>query len=393
VDNGLEFVSPSFQASLEAGGIDVIWAPVKNPQYKIYMERMFRTLNELLWHRVPGAIPMSAVELSKLELEVKPPDEAEFTVEELSDLLWEAIVTVYHLEVHEGIGMAPARAWTTGKKRKGRPMVNDVRVLEKLFGRVTTGTLTVKGIMIDNMRFSDQRKVTGLLGRLLPRAPKRWQKKQLLSSGKVEVILTIYHWTAEKIGVWDPVQRQTVHLPNVHPRYAQGQTWGDAKACDAFAKRENLAFHSEEERCAARAALSARIGGKDVHKTREDKRVAVRSAATPRDAEVRGVIEVTAPPSYDGVLDDAVPVGIPADETKARRKPPKAPRRGGKKASKKAAETRKERQSPSWREPNLDSPPPVAVADRGEAALTARPIVENADDLLDQLADDLDWKY
>jgi putative transposase len=393
VDNGLEFVSPSFQTSLEAAGIDVIWAPVKNPQYKIYIERMFKTLNDLLWHRMPGAIPMSGIELSKLELEVEPPDEAEFTVEELSDIFWDAIVTVYHLEVHEGIDMAPARAWTAGKKRKGRRMVNDVRVLEKLFGRITTGTLTVKGISIDNMRFSDQRKVTGLLGRLLPRAPKRGQNKGLLSSGKVEVILTIYHWTAEKIGVWDPVQNLTIELPNVHPRYAAGQTWFEANACQAFADRENLAFHSEEERCAARVALAARISGKAVHKTREDKRVAIRSAATPRDAEVGSVIEVTAPPSYDGMLDDAVPVGIPADEMKARRKPPRAPRRGGKLASKKAAETKKARQTARRLEANPDASPRAFVPARQETRPMDEATIENTDALLDQLADDLDWKY
>src|SRR5690606_6637252 len=51
VDNGKEFVSPSFQSACEAAGIDVEWAPIKMPTYKAYVERAFGTLNSILWHK------------------------------------------------------------------------------------------------------------------------------------------------------------------------------------------------------------------------------------------------------------------------------------------------------------------------------------------------------
>lgn len=406
VDNGLEFVSPSFQSSLEAAGIDPIWAPVRNPEFKVFVERMFRTLNELVWHRMPGAIPISERELAKLELEIDPPDEAEFTVSEINDIFWEAIATVYHLEVHEGIGMAPARAWTAGKKRKGRPMVNDVRVLDKLFGRVTTATLTVKGIQVDNMRFSDQRKVTGLLGRLLPRAPKRKQGKGLLSSGRVDVTITIYGWTAEYIGVWDPVTNQTIDLPNVHPRYAKGQSWIETIKCKAFADRENLAFHSEEERIAARVALARRLSGRAELMTPTERKIAIRTAATPREAEIRHVEQTTAPSSPDGMEEFGIPVAVAAHETKGNRAPPKAARRGGKRASKVAAETRKASKLASEARKTRKSSvrrDVMAPSDEKGVVLRSQPPLsrprcmdENQDQVigvLDKLENDLNWRY
>jgi putative transposase len=46
LDNDWTHVGISFQVWAEAMGIDVLYAPVKNPEYKAIGERIFRTINE-----------------------------------------------------------------------------------------------------------------------------------------------------------------------------------------------------------------------------------------------------------------------------------------------------------------------------------------------------------
>src|ERR1019366_2609248 len=57
-DNAWEFVGMSFQVCCEAAGINVIWAPVKTPEFKAYAERAFGVINELVWHRLAEGIPL-----------------------------------------------------------------------------------------------------------------------------------------------------------------------------------------------------------------------------------------------------------------------------------------------------------------------------------------------
>ena len=54
---GMEFTSPSFQDALADIGTEVIWAPVKMPQFKAIGERFFGTLNTMLFHKLKGGVP------------------------------------------------------------------------------------------------------------------------------------------------------------------------------------------------------------------------------------------------------------------------------------------------------------------------------------------------
>src|SRR5690606_21027531 len=69
VDNGKDFVSPSFQASCQFVGIDVIWAPVKTPTFKPHVERAFGTFDSMLWHKLPGGLPLTPQQRQQLGLE------------------------------------------------------------------------------------------------------------------------------------------------------------------------------------------------------------------------------------------------------------------------------------------------------------------------------------
>lgn len=395
VDNGMEFVSPSFQSTLEAAGIDVIWAPVKRPEYKSPCERMFKTLNDLVWHRLPGAITATARERAELGLEIDPPAEAEFTIEELSDRLWRAIVTVYHMEEHDGIGMAPARAWTLGIEKKGRHTVNDVRTLFKHFGRVHAGKLTRDGVEVDCMRFTDPARVTGLLDRLLPKARARDQRKGKLASGKVTLPVTVHPWTCEYIHVWDEQLKKSIKLVNVDSRFAKGQTWFMACLCLAYAKRMNLAHQSDDEKYAARAALMKTYTSADAPPKRRDSRTAARVhvPSKPRFVPGKTIEEVEAEPSFNGMTGYSVPMGIAASERTSGRLPRRAPRRGGKSATEKSKQSRARRAASNSDEAsstNVDFGGLSAAIESQHISLP--PGNDNYSDLLDQLETQLEWK-
>jgi hypothetical protein len=134
----------------EAAGIHVLWAPVKNPQFKAYVERAFLTLQELVWNRLDEGIPFKPTEMSQFGLD--PMVKAAHTREWLSEKMWEAIVTLYHVEKHDGIDMAPARKWSEGLARAGRKTVDDVRALDKILGRSQTCLLTAEGITLNKNR-------------------------------------------------------------------------------------------------------------------------------------------------------------------------------------------------------------------------------------------------
>jgi putative transposase len=171
----------SFQVCCEAAGIHVIWAPVKAPEFKSYVERVFGILNALIWHRLEEGIPLKPQDMTALGLD--PRTEAIHTIEWLYERMWEGIVTIYHLEEHGEKKIIPAKRWREGLLAEGRPTIDDVGELDKVLGRSAIVLLTTSGVKLDNHRFHHQEITSELLDRLLRHAPKRRQRKGKLSSG------------------------------------------------------------------------------------------------------------------------------------------------------------------------------------------------------------------
>ncbi|MDB5203932.1 MAG: Integrase, catalytic region [Ferruginibacter sp.] len=250
VDNGWEFIGSSFQTACEAAGIDVIWAPVKVPMFKAYVERLFGTLNTLIWHDLPGGIPMTPQQRSALGMD--PKAEAAYTKSQLEDVLWHTIVTVYHMEQHSGIEMAPADKWRRGLRANGRPTVDDVSRLDKVVGRAKNCKLTAEGIAIDGLRFHDPKITSGLMNRFARFAKERGQRAGVASTRSVDVLVTSNPGDASQVFVWDHIARQSIRLPSWDPDLTNGLSWAAVKKIKEFAKAENLRFRTPEETAEAR---------------------------------------------------------------------------------------------------------------------------------------------
>lgn len=325
VDNGWEWVGLSFQVCCEACGIHVIWAPVKTGEFKTHAERAFGILNELVWHRLEAGVPYKPHEMSSRELDPRP--KAYQTVDWLFDRMWEAIVTIYHVEPHGEKRIVPAMRWRDGLLADGRPTIDDVRDLDKVLGKSKTVILSTSGVTLDGQRFHDQGVTTGLLNRLLYK--ERGKPRKGRSSGRVAMLGT---WDPEDVSyilVWDWTRRENVRIPNVYPEYSRGLSWHTAKAIQKFVDEQNLDFQSDEEKYAARAAFDRKLREEHPHLEFRKARKNAAELSKPRLIDGEYVDRVTGEIGATEQGPMEIPQVMPANERSDDRIPDPGVRRGG----------------------------------------------------------------
>ncbi|MEY9389538.1 putative transposase [Bradyrhizobium japonicum] len=366
VDNGWEFVGMSFQVCCEACGIDVIWAPVKSGEFKSYAERAFGTLNTMLWHRLEEGIPFKPHEMSALNLH--PEIKAVHTKEWLFDKMWEVIVKEYHLNPHGEEQIVPAIRWRASLLDKGRPTVDDVRELDKVLGRSDIVLLTAEGVRLNNHRFHDQEVTTVLLDRLLRYSKKRDQRKGPKSSGTIPLLGTWDPSDCSFILIWDFVQKKNVRLTNIHPKFSSGLSWKTAAEIKKFANARNEAFHTDDERYAARAAFSRSLREKVPFIPYRDARKTVAELDHPQLVDGDTVVRVKGPPLTDEPEPQDIPHGLPAREREDDRLREKAPRRGGAAATRKAKKKRAE--NGARRDADREKSDPVKKTEKQQTVIT-----------------------
>lgn len=351
VDHGLEFTSPSFQDALADAGIEVIWAPVKTPQYKAIGERFFGTLNTMLLHKLQGGVPYDPKTMRQVGLD--PKADAIITLGDLDALLHEMII-LYQGKPHEGLGAVPARVWREGIERHGRRFIADIRQLDAMIGRVDEAVLTRRGIRFKRMVFHDTDLTTRLLADMAPGESKRTQSRRLLSSARVKVKIKYNPADCSSIQVWNHAGKPTPHyvsLPNRARKFSQGLSFWQAAQIFAVNAEKNL--QDEDEMWAARDRLRQRwmsiAGQLPLRETRDARRGLAQSMGTYGEADTlpeepirhKNVLHGTIHPDGRIEHDPAlIPMKVPAfDRTDDGERP--AGERPSRKALKKAAETRK----------------------------------------------------
>jgi putative transposase len=282
VDNGLEFTSPSFQDALADIGTEVIWAPVRTPEYKAIGERFFGTLKSMLEHKLKGGVRYDAATRSALGL--KPEDEAVISLGELDRLMHQTMIA-YAEQHHSEIDAIPARLWDEKIRRHGRRFIPDIRQMNAMLGRVATGVLTRHGIRFENMRFHHDETTTRLLNDMVRGEPRRSQSRRPISSGKVRVKFKYNPADASQIEVWNHSGEPRKHyetLPNVTRRFAEHLSFWQADI-RAYALKKKLPFETEEQKWRARENLREtydRLAGKTMRETRDARRSAAQTMGT-----------------------------------------------------------------------------------------------------------------
>ena len=387
VDNEWAQTGVALQDACADASISLEWAPVKNPEYKAYIERFFDTLNRKLFHRMPGAVPFPAHLMRKLDLD--PAKDAVIARSDLEGLIYQTLRDSYQYEIHSGTGFAPETLWRAGME-KGRQVIDDANFLASMFGAVKEATLTRSGIRFKGMQFHHPATTSALLNDLAGTSPIRTQRK---GSATVKVKIKHNPADASKIEVWNSQmkpRKRYVALPNQDEAYvAGGLGFWHHKMVKAFAKAEELAFGTDAERTIARDRLRVAV-----ENASPDMKMAAmrtfRRLKDPAKPVLRGdvVNHKRRRPGVLAIRDSDIPVVPAAEERVDDGVPVKGPRRGGAKAAKKGRETKARNAASKERELQGKSEMPALPS---PVATGSGPAVSDQDayyaDLLKRMAD------
>ncbi|MDB5555359.1 MAG: Integrase, catalytic region [Rhizobium sp.] len=271
VDSAWEFKAPSLQNAARDTGTEIIWSPVRTPQYKAIGERFFKTLNDRLFKKLPGGVPTGPTEMRLIDVE--PRENAVINLGVLDELMHETIVG-YHAEFHDGIDDLPERVWERKIKMYGRKIINDIDALDKILSRRATVRLTRSGITFNHMKFHDRVKTSKLLDDLTGKAKRRDQPKSAVGSARCWVDITWDPIDASKIQVWNDGakpprfvtlpnrDRQFVKMPpgihlqrDARVEFTRPLSFWHAEKVRIFAKESSLPFELDEQKWVARNKL------------------------------------------------------------------------------------------------------------------------------------------
>lgn len=332
VDNGWEFSGVSFEDAMADLGTSVRWAPIASPTYKAVVERFFGTLNTRLNRKLPGATLKP--ELLR-ELGYDPYKEAVLTIEELDELIWEAI-GLYHLDLHRGLEQPPGLVWQRDARAHGVAVIGDVTELDKMLGAVRKGCeLSRSGVRMLGLQFHDQAKVGALLHDLIAGEPVKAQRRTGSATAKVKVKFNPANLA--EIHVWNSRRNRYVTLPCTDERYACGISLWHHQRLREWTKLRGLAFSSEMERLQAKADLARKIESMAPELKQRQRRSIARLITKPViQDKLQGVIELHhAPARHDGLAPTIESVPLAFERTDkgaascrpARKSKPQPPKR------------------------------------------------------------------
>ncbi|MGQ3043416.1 MAG: Mu transposase C-terminal domain-containing protein [Brevundimonas aurantiaca] len=311
MDNGKEFSGITAEDGLTDLGTTFELAPIASPQHKAIVERFFRTLNTLVVHKLPGA--RLSIQRSR-ELGYNPLATAILTIEEIEDLIWEAL-RIYHLDVHTGTGFPPGLLWKRDAAAYGIPIYDDPSVLDKVLGVPMERQLSRSGILLNNLAYHAPALVGPLLEDLVFSAPVREQRNSGSAVCRVKVKYNPANLGA--VHVYNHRRDVYVRLPCTEPDYAEGLSLWQHEQVQASAREEGLKFSSQRERLEARARLVAKAERLMPDAKQRQRRALVRMLRAPMvETAPSGVVEIEyAASRHDGLAPIIPQIALVSERT------------------------------------------------------------------------------
>lgn len=247
VDQGLEFMGTTFEDVCATLGINIEVAPVRTPQYKGQVERIFGTLNKQLIHSFPGSRFAKIDVLRKLG--VDPQDTAVLTLDQLNHVLHQWVIDRYSREVHRTLGVAPQRVWEQQCKTDVIELCPDPELLERSCTFPKDVRLTKEGVRLHNLYYR-----SSFLEDIRRDAAAYTPKSKRSRDGAVHIRI---RWDPTDIGqifVMNPATKTLVAIPCVNEDYARGLNVHLHRRLEEIRAEENREYQSEAEMVAARMA-------------------------------------------------------------------------------------------------------------------------------------------
>jgi putative transposase len=150
IDNGVEFHSHSLEQLCLSLGIEMHFAPRREPWFKGKIERFFGTLNRQIAHVTPGTTFANIFDKDDYD----PAKHAVITLSTLQNIIHKWIADVYHQETHRTLQTTPANMWKSSIRFEDIRHPDDVTQLDIVMGRVHRRTLTHKGIEFEGLLYN-----------------------------------------------------------------------------------------------------------------------------------------------------------------------------------------------------------------------------------------------
>jgi putative transposase len=204
-DRALEFTGQSFELACAEFGIEVVWCPRKNPQWKGIIERTNRTINTNFVELMPGSTKGDPRTLTKQERD--PAAEAEISHEELNKEFHKWVICVYPRKTNTGLGDRPGDVYERSIHQEHPRMPRKTSDLA-VFGMTFWRTLDRKGLQFLILRYSHPKRVFEILDRA--------------GKPKVKVCFTVDPGNMGAVVVRDPTTGERIVLPCTDQERAQG---------------------------------------------------------------------------------------------------------------------------------------------------------------------------
>jgi len=209
VDNGNEFDNRHLQDSCLAIGAEIIYAPVRTPEFKASIERFFRTQNDGLLHTLDGTTFSNILERGDYNSD----KQACLYLADLMQLMHIFALDVYAESPHKGVGGIPARRWEAAMQSGFMPRLPaSAKDLLILLGRVDHRTLWHYGVEFEHLHYNSPE-----LGLLRLRLKEEAKHKQ----GDMTVKIKYHPGDISRIHVLNPFAKdsepQYIEVPACDP--------------------------------------------------------------------------------------------------------------------------------------------------------------------------------
>ena len=151
IDNGKEFIGHDLADACLLLGIVLQYTPVQTPQFKAGVERMFGSLDTMLFHTLPGTTFADPAERGNYQ----SAEQACVYLSAVDKLLNIFLVDIYAERFHRGLGGIPAQCWAEKTQHGFAPALPpSAAELMILLGRTTTRVVQHYGIEFASLRYN-----------------------------------------------------------------------------------------------------------------------------------------------------------------------------------------------------------------------------------------------
>lgn len=203
-DNGMDFHSESFRQACFELNMNLTFCAAKTPQQKGAIERLLRTVNYDLIHRLPGTVFGNAQQREDYESEA----EASIGFATLTHIVTKWIVDIYHHTPHRSLRNTPYNVWNKGASETVIEYPASPEQLKIVASKIETRTLFHYGVELSGLKYNN--------------VALQDIRRQFGDKDRSELTIKYLESDVGYIYVFHPTEKEYLRVNAVHSEYANG---------------------------------------------------------------------------------------------------------------------------------------------------------------------------